>query len=157
MTNRKTFADLTIDERRSYRSARLLYVPATLLSLVFWVFGLTVVSSFVAKPIDNPAGLIFWLMGLMILCLPYIALAVHVIFARTMTRIGYNFKLAKRHFSYGFVVCVSLSLVWHLVIWQSEMVWQYTGLFCFLSTVFLAPAYLGGIVASRHFESKEMA
>ena len=62
-----------------------------------------------------------------------------------MKAAGYEFDAAIPRFTTGFIFCATISLIWYLVIQSNETGWQYTGLFWMIFTVFLAPAYLGGV------------
>ena len=157
VTSLKTFDDLTIAQRRSFSSAKLMYAAAALISLAVWVCVILTFASFLAEPIDNPAGMGAWFFGLVILSLPYTGLAVPLVFSRTMKAVGYEFDAAIPRFTTGFIFCATISLIWYLVIQSNEIGWQYTGLFWMIFTVFLAPAYLGGVFTARHYNSRPTA
>ena len=84
-------------------------------------------------------------------------LAVPLVFSRTMKAVGYEFDAAIPRFTTGFIFCATISLIWYLVIQSNEIGWQYTGLFWMIFTVFLAPAYLGGVFTARHYNSRPTA
>ena len=154
---RDTYSDLTIKRRQELSASRLWCVLHSAIALVCWSVGLLFTALALSPPLDNPAGVGFYLIAPFFISLPFGAINALTVYSASIKYNGYDFERTRNVMAIGFFFVISIALAWFITIRSNTVLWQYTGLLWMLWIVFIPSAIIGALTTSHRFITQESA
>ena len=144
---------LTIKRRREVFASRLWCVLHSAVALVCWSVGLLFTALALSPPLDNPAGIGFYLIAPFIVSLPFGAINAATLYSVSLKCNGNDFERTRNSMAIAFCIATLISLIWFITIRSNTFIWQYTGLLWILWTIFIPSAIIGVLSTSHRFNT----
>ena len=153
-----TFRDLSVEDRRRVRDARLWCVILSAATFAAWSFGLFICTMAIVTPANpNPYGVGLYTIAPFILALPFGIMNAVLIFPVILSCNGFDFQRSSDFSIFAFLAVGAISIFWGFLNHEFQSLWYYTGPFCAIWSLLLPPTMLGLAVTFSRCQKTTLA